>query len=76
MMFNQTLEARRDNTARRHRHVGGLGGSAGELFSLLPYLREADVLATLPMYDPPGCYMLASWYRRRYGSVLCRWDDL
>ena len=31
------------------------------------YLRgEADVLATLPMYDPG---MLASWYRRRYGSV-------
>ena len=29
-------------------------------------LREADVLATLPMYDPG---MLASWYRRRYGSV-------
>ena len=29
-------------------------------------LREADFLATLPMYDPG---MLASWYRRRYGSV-------
>ena len=29
-------------------------------------LREADVLATLAMYDPG---MLASWYRRRYGSV-------
>jgi hypothetical protein len=26
-------------------------------------LREADVLATLPMYDPG---LLASWYRRRY----------
>ena len=36
-------------------------------------LREADVLATLPMYDPG---LLASWYRRRYGSALCRWDDL
>ena len=28
--------------------------------------READVLATLPMYDPG---MLASWYRRRYGGA-------
>ena len=36
-------------------------------------LREADLLATLPMYDPG---LLASWYRRRDGSVLCRWDDL
>ena len=32
-------------------------------------LREADVLATLPMYDPG---LLASWYRRRDGSVLCQ----
>jgi hypothetical protein len=30
-------------------------------------------MATLPMYDPG---LLASWYRRCYGSVLCRWDDL
>ena len=30
-------------------------------------LREADVLATLPMYDPG---MLASWYRRRYRHLI------
>jgi hypothetical protein len=48
-------------------------GSGSTLVCTLPTLQDADVLATLPMYDPG---MLASWYRRRYGSLFgCRWDD-
>jgi hypothetical protein len=61
------------------RYPGGMASTGGGLISVWPFasegsestLREADVLATLPMYDP-GMYdpgMLASWYRRRYGSV-------
>ena len=36
-------------------------------------LRNQRALSGKPMYDPG---LLASWYRRRDGSVLCRWDDL
>ena len=51
-------------------HPGGMASTRGGLISVWPCasegsestLREADVLATLPMYDPG---MLASWYRRR-----------
>ena len=51
-----------------------MASTGGGLISVWPFasegsestLREADVLATLPMYDPG---MLASWYRGRYGSV-------
>ena len=63
------------------RYPGDMASTRGGLISVWPCaseesestLREADVLATLPMYDPG---LLASWYRRRYGSALCRWDDL
>ena len=49
--------------------LGGMASTRGGLISVWPCaseesestLREADVLATLPMYDPG---MLASWYRR------------
>ena len=63
------------------RYPGDMASTRGGLISVWPCaseesestLREADVLATLPMYDPG---LLASWYRRRYGSALCRWVDL
>ena len=88
---NQTIkrERERDSTnavpphLRRDvfRYPGDMASTRGGLISVWPCaseesestLREADVLATLPMYDPG---LLASWYRRRDGSALCRWDDL
>merc|ERR1711924_175454 len=52
------------------RYPGDMASTRGGLISVWPCaseesestLREADVLATLPMYDPG---LLASWYRRR-----------